>query len=34
MLRGVATREVCRPETELETVSFYAQAATTEELKV
>ena len=31
MLRGVATREVCRPETE---VSFSAQAATTEELKV
>ena len=33
MLRGVATRE-CRPETEPETVSFSAQAATTEELKV
>ena len=33
MLRGVATREVCRPET-LETVSFFTQAATTEELKV
>ena len=29
MLRGVATREVCRPETEPETVSFSAHAATT-----
>ena len=26
MLRGVATREVCRPETGPETVSFSAQA--------
>ena len=26
MLRGVATREVCRPKTEPETVSFSAQA--------